>query len=823
MTKDTIKIDSRPRREFTFSNSFNESFNGLVTAFSDSLNALNSTMSGKDLSSAYGVCAQKYNLRYITPSDISTFISNFVKALEAGLFHDRISDASMFTVASVKRFIEEHECPSFESADIMNSDHSYINPKEWTLTDLAFVCKNDIGDVSLYSNGEMKKRLDLMKDDVKKINDMHFAANIKNIVKALPNILKDTPISDNNAFRNVFGKFLEEFILFTCTLNTVAVLQLLSYGKPSVEYTTKPADDKSGNIVTECYLYKSNEFTLRNRIPFNFNMRDVVLQDVTPDFKDTHDGLRFLMKDARSPISVLVNKYAKKDQVRDDGWLLSRMLLGCHCQHFEDDTYKKLKNGEKVIGRYSDHDTDGFNTSVTWLDNIAYGNNYLDGNYRRDAMGNNHVHPITNTLDMVYRVFGGVDLKTNEELANNIIRVCNAIRGVIGNYNSENGPTPNYDLTKDVLALLGEIITRDMLHLYYNNTRVIVYTDDMDDAMAPMVMEAFVMEADENTEGDNQNKGTPKPTVTVTNKEGNQQKLSTSAQIQNLCQKFVQWIRNNLSKFAPNFNENHKKEIEWINNNKALNEEIRKAIDTGTFKPIVHNLPKFNVPKDFVNLPDNTISDIVSKYLAENSVEKPNNDVLKSRTGFMMIGMFNKLGANIKFDVTENSLDENAKKIQNWVLYGQPEPQKPEENKTLTGPDWTDLIQDLTGIPALLAKKCKDFSKDMQTALDEIGKKSNEYNSKAPSEQNQTNRDAAIETCKKLSTEVQTLNKTFVSSSLTSIAKKMYSTEYTVYRAIVIAYKQQTKKGETAGTPQEQAKPAESATENPPAEKPEEV
>ena len=794
-----MKIDETPENtKFSFSKSFNDSFNALINAYSDSLNDLNKTMGGKDLSAEYGVCAQKYNLRYITPENISTFIGNLVKAVESGMFHDRIADTAMFTVASVKRFIEENGCPSFESSVMLSDSKGYVNPKDWTLNDIAFICKNDVGDVSLYSKGEMQKRLDLMKEDVAKMNNMHFAANIKNIVKALPNVLKGTYF-DRPSMGNIFGAYLEEFLLFTCTLNTIAVLQLLAYGNPSVEYTTKPKDDDTvaeSAVITESCLYKCNDFIIRNRIPFNCNIRDVVLQDVTPDFADTHDAIHFLLKDGRSPISVLVAKYAPKNKnICDDKWIISKIFLGGKCYDGGDCDIHRLKD-DKLVDGATVHGSDGFDTSVKWLDTIAFGNNYLDGNFRRDAMGNNHVHPIVNTLDMLYRVYGSVDLKTNEELAENIIRVSGAIRGIISDYRT-GGPIDNYVMVKDILALLGEILTRDILHLYYNNTRVIVYSDDMPDAMAPgFVMEAFVMEADENAEGNKA--GTPKPTVTVTDASGNEKQLSTSVKIQNTIQKFIQWIRNNLDKFAPKFNENHKKEIEWVNNNKALNDEIKQAIADKKFNPIVHNLPKFNVPKEFVNMPADKFTKLFEPYLTNEALNNGKASKEYSDTTLLKAFVTTLNGDDNAIKSGEGSAEENAKVITNLVLYGKTEAPQVEQNEALTDTRWDGIIDDITGTPRLIDMRCKAFSKDLQTVLNNIGKMSNEYNGKAETEQNSVQYKNAKESLDLMRKEVENLNKTVVTASLTAIAKKMYSTNYTVYRAIVMAYKQQTKSGATS-------------------------
>jgi hypothetical protein len=401
----------------------------------------------------------------------------------------------------------------------------------------------------------------------------------------------------------------------------MAVLQLLAYVAPSVDYTIKKKNENSEDLITECCLCKTNDYMIRNKIPFNCNMRDVILQDVTPDFKDTHDALHFIMLDARSPISILVNKYASKEaDVHSDCGLIARMFLGNkHC-HWGDDLYKH-ENGERLVGGQNPYETAGFNTKVDWLDTIAFGNNYLDGNYRRDAMGNNHSHPILNTLDMVYKIFGGVELKSNEDIANNIVRVANAIRSIINEYR-EDKPIENYDITKDVLVLLGEIMTRNMLRLYYNNTLVYAITDDMPDAGAPgFVLEEFVMEADggANNQGGNTavqgNANAPKTTVSFKDSKGQDVAKNLGTKIKDVFNKFIQWVRNTMSKFFENFNKNHQKELEWINKNDALNKEIGEAIAANKFNPVVNNWPEYKVPAQAMT--QIKIADNVKKKIEE--------------------------------------------------------------------------------------------------------------------------------------------------------------------------------------------------------------
>lgn len=775
--------DMPDTKKFSFSRSFNRSFDALITAYGDTLNKLNKAK----FKAEYGVCATDYSLRYITPKNVSSYVSNLVNGIEAGLFHDRINDVEMFTVASIKRFIEENGCVPFEDARIMNDDHGYVNPKEQTLQDLAFIAKNDIGEVAVYSNGEMNKRYKLAGDDIKKINDMHFAANMKNIVKSLPSILEKTNgvCCNSNAYKNILGIYLEEFILFACTLNTVAALQLLAYAVPSVDYTIKEKSEGSNELVTECCLCKTNDFIIRNKIPFNCNMRDVVLQDVTPDFKDTHDALHFIMKDARSPISILVNKFASKEaDIHGDCGLIARMFLGGKKMYRDGDLFRH-ENGERLIGAEQPYDTAGFNSRVAWLDNIAFGNNYLDGNYRRDAMGNNHVEPILNTLDILYKVFGGVELKSNEEIANNIIRVANAIRSIINDYRDDK-PIENYDITKDVLVVLGEILTRNMLRLYYNNTQVYAITDDMPDAGAPgFVLEEFVMEADENQGGNKitQTAATAqnsKPTVEFKDKDGKTVGPNAMSKAKDLLNKFIQWVRNTLSKFFDNFNKNHEKEITWIQKNQALNDEIGKAIADGSFKPMISNYKQFKVDENMVK--NVKITEKVNEWL------NPKNNIPDGDEAFYeMIGLQGTAKDQVSSFVKNNN-QKMSEMLTGQFLFGSPMEYVKKDNTTNSVPldknTWDSMISDLTGTPKLLSELTKTCSDQLADA----GQKAMTASTSAPDDNTRQRADQVGELIKRVSSD-------FSVPLMNAVSKDLYSKNYVLYRAIVQGYQQQKSSG----------------------------
>ena len=780
------KVFTKPveldRPKFEFDSSFKETFNAMIDIFSKSVDRLNKVSSGKTINSEYGVCSCCYKLRYITPSDVSTYISNLIKALDNGLFHNRISDAEMFTVASVKRFIEANGCEPFESSNVLDDAHRYVNPKNQTLNDLAFICQNDTCEVAVYSRGEMAKRIELMGDDVKKINNMHFAANMKKIIASLPSIIdkSDCMCCSGTLYLLTLTQFIEEFILFACTINTIAVLQLIGYGHPSVEYTVKPKDENSEDLITECCLLKTNDYMIRNRIPFNCNMRDVVLQDVTPTFKDTHDALHFIMKDGRSPISVLVNRFATKEaNTGYDYELVGSMFLGVKHRHGGSGEWH-TKDGNMTTD--CPRCVNGFRNKPAWIDTIAFGNNYLDGNYRRDAVGNNNSHPVTNTLDTLYKIFGGCDLKTNEDIANNIVRVACLMREIIREYKHE--CVENYDLTKDILVMLGEILTRNMLRLYYNNTRVYSYEDNMPDAAAPgfICMESFIMEADGDTSTNNTTGGNVNGKTTVSfTQNGQQTKTPMNVKSSEMIQKFIQWVRTQLSKFSENFNKNHKKEIEWVKNNMQLNKEIGDAISKGTFKPNVSNLPKFNIPADKL-IKGAKLFEFVQQWADVSKEFNAAEEAIKA-TGLddNEIKQLKAVGSDQK---TQNEA------LLNYILFGTF--QKPQyQTGALTADMWKDLYEDLLKTPELISKVTKANTDDLTKATDFIQKKLQQLEM-VSGDQLQKN-GPAIQRCKEINKIIQDTTKSYKVMMLNAMNNKFYSTNYTIYREIVAGYKQQSK------------------------------
>lgn len=992
----TTAIDTN-RISFKFSERFKNTFDNMMESYNIALDTLNELMKDKT-KCEYGVCNCKYKMRYITPKNISTFADNFTNAILTDLLPKNIADISMFSVESVKRFLDENDCIPFEQSSMLDNQTTFINPKNYTLNDLLVLFENDIVDSNMYSAYEIGKRVECVKTDVNTINDMHFVANIKNIVNALPNIINSNKeIQFNEMFMELYERTIETFILFAISLNTLTITSIINYCNPSTYYgrydketketlTVETVDtskkkpiflvlsegkrpiissgirtvthshfthlsisfnpdmkemfsyggpihdlgpyenDKYGfrredltsaqyediyvsiyamfidnsdytkllkkakeyidkdtkfdsrifvnkilhldhkpdeneynqvcstfvdsllkladidltdknipapadfakslnqyqtsifklyyglgkrfsekqmiselnklaskkkslaidDVITECCLLKTNDFMIRNKIPFNCNIRDVVLQDVTPTFKDTRSAIYFMTHDSRSPIAVLLRKYINIDNCGRDfsnAELISKMFIKQnHCSN-NNINYKR-ECGKSYIGDL--YDLNDFHTDVNWLDKIAYGNNYLDGNYRLDTMGNNASHPITTTLDLIYSMYSGCSLKTNEDIASNIMKVSNTILAIIDMYPNEN--MQNYDLVKDILTTLGEILTRDMLKLYYNNTRVYMFTDDMVDTSIPgySYVESFIME-------DGNNGGKPKVSFNDNNKLQNAKMM-----IGKIIRAFMNWIRGTLSTIFSKFNENHKIEVEWVKKHDDMNKQIAEAMNNGTFIPNVTNFPlyKLTVNNLIINDPDSIINGYLNKDNSSNppgqTTESFNQSIQddsiiqeadNNAPNQITIEVFKKLLPKELGDkiTSVNPKDkENLTMISNFILYSKLNPQDNEKFYSGSmkghGNYWEDLIENITGIGVALEKVTKENSTRLEKCLKELNSRN---------DKNDSNVKAVLD-------GVQAVANVFLTVQLNILNNQFYKNSYTIYRDIVAGYKQQS-------------------------------
>lgn len=603
-----------------------------------------------------------------------------------------------------------------------------------------------------------------------------------------------------------------------------AMQKITSYAK------RESAQTYGESYVTECCMLRTNDMRIRGNIPFNCNMRDIVLQDVHPQFKDTKSALRFMMTDARSPIAILVKKY----KTVPDYPMLGR-ILPLFAHYKPNDVFHNHMEDDDIRNKL------GMHTDINWLDKITYGNQWLDANYRSDAMGNNKFSPIEQSLDALYRMFSPTDLKTNEDLANNVFEVACAMDDLLHEYNGgmENGKRSpvmdNCEMFRDIMAVLGEILTRSMLKLFYNNMQFISASDDMADAGGPgyMYTEGFVMEADEKPAAD-ANKGVG---VTVVQKNGQSQDSKTLMQkIADILRKFTTWLSTTFANIVGKFSNDHKAEIDWVTKNKALNDEIGTKLQNNEFAINLNNFPIYNLNIkaiggwDFKGAVD-ALKDSTQAVTTKQFIDK----VLTSTSADLAKGLTD--------DVLKNK-EQATTMVSNFILYGTTETPKIETERKLDINTWMNgneggIVNDILNTPKALKSAVDMLTKNMKSAsadLELMVKKAesepkNEPESKAESSvfditapifmeadaegdgQNTTTKLQIYQSIQKALLEANTLLST---NSINTIIRKFYSQNYKVYRDIVNAYKSQSNTQEQPKTEEKPAeKPAEKTAENP--------
>lgn len=554
--------------------------------------------------------------------------------------------------------------------------------------------------------------------------------------------------------------------------------------------------------VTECCLLKTNMISIEKKLPFNCNMRNVVLKDTTEDFKDVRSAIKFILNDSRSPINELLVKFATVRRGEFGAEMIKQAFL-TH-RHGWSDTTRKTPEQEREERR-------GFYSDPCWLDKIVYGSSELDSNYRTDNPGNHHEHPLSYDIKTIYKMFS-CHHNDNEHIANNIVKVANIMVGLIDDCSADlhsfNYDYPIFrDNLRDILAVFGEILTKDILMLYHNNNNILVCSDDMNDTMIPgyMYCEAFVMEADEQKADPAQKEVTKAPTVKNTSQtfkdtKGQQIKMK----IAELIRKFAEYIRNTISQIFPKFNQNHKAEVNWINNHKELNNNIKASLANGSFKINVTNFPQFNVPADKI------------KELKE-SVDKFTTDIENQETRKQMFeGVKNdadlkNLTNRLIFPEVANANTQSDKDMQiaskNFILYGNTTgPQQSGESVDLTAEKWDDILSNLVGKTGNdgAFKVIELFTTtivESMTKLNNLCKKYADEEIKANKQANQnnaatgeqeTNKADQPDVAQKLFKAVDKVTKNCYVASTAALMKDFYGRSYNMYRDIVAEYNRTT-------------------------------
>ena len=510
---------------------------------------------------------------------------------------------------------------------------------------------------------------------------------------------------------------------------------------------------------TECFHITKVGSEIRSRIPFNCNFRDVVLNDNHEFYKNTKCALDYIVKHPKSPFNQLIVKYIDPDKFAlepGESDALMRMMFGDYLDKVDYDNPFYRPDVQ-------------FPSDPNWMDKIAYGNAYYDMNYRRDNPGNQDTDPITAKMDILCKMFMPCCHECNsEKLAKNVLRIVNIMNTIIDTRKHTTDWQIPRMLSTDMLALLGDILTRTLMKLYYLNTLVVSYSDSMNDTMIPgymyneeeyietdngdiVMQEAFIMEADDTT--------TPKAMVVKNN---NETTKKVHAGFTKFWAKFMSFWDNIVSNYFRSWEKTQAKILKSLESSKSIVDEIGKAADAGTFSITIDNYVKYNIQAEAIaNLnPDQKVNEMITqlkegKFTSESDFNKDDHasqwltdfekslypseiaDVIMSETTNSTSG-----GEGDKDKAAENTDQNRTKILVNYILYnrkdGTPEPGAATPvNSQVINDIYENLIGTKNGLGETFNKyneKVKKTNKALQAAMDEATKKAFEAEQKAAGE-----------------------------------------------------------------------------------------
>ena len=784
--------------------SFDKSFLKVFGEMNDKLDEMiDSVRKFKVTENEYSICNSSYKMRYITPQNISEYIDLLAKAMYKEML-DTPGDIERFSVECAKRFIKANQCDSFVSAVPLGYTPDPMTYH--TLKDIIVGLNNDCYNKNCYSKYDMTQRSEYVKKDLKKITDMKFYVSMKNLVNGIPGVVSTAwtgKKSDHLPEMSVFREAIEAFILFAFAVNTITVSQMHDYLYTHQTVNTK-RDDANNVVLTEYAIMKTGETDLRLNLPFDINFRNIVLGSVNNGFNDLRNALQYVLHDPASPVNQMILKFAtlKRDgenSTGEDDCIIDRIvrmhgnlysegkahISGVHtCQENLDiikDEVMKAPNGDEV----------------SWLDDLANRNQFIDASYRTDkqATGNITQGPLTSTLDMLFKLYNGCGcgLTSNEEIANNIKHVEYAIHKMINAFDRGSFECP--DIPRDILALLGEIMTRDIIMLVNNNTQVIdVSKFNTENNAVPAYLynefsfdefefdEEYVMEADNNANNapDPKQAKQDAPTVTVKNDDG------TAKKVTDVIAKFKSWIVKIVSKIFEKFNKDHKMEMDYFNKHKQLNDEITKSIEDKSFNININKFPKYQIKWDLIN-PENIAQHVKNWLDIKQHKEFKENE--------FMAGLFPGDQSMKNSIAAENNPQEKQNKIKSVILYSQltaPEPYTGE----LDVDAWTNKILDpYAKSGALIERYTKALAEQFNLATDAVEKQLQAGKS-GDIKAEDVNNPAVLgaERAKQISGILTKYNTVFIVNPINVVMRDFYSTLYTTYASIIKAYKVMSKK-----------------------------
>lgn len=745
-----------------FTNEFIKTFEASSTMYNSAISKVKNILS-KDIKCEYGICNKYYKFRYITTEDMIDFTSDVFDAISNNLLAINVADMDIFSVKYISAILNRNNCPPIADTDSLGLDYMFNEQKDldinsMTLQSLLYACENEIENTEVISRSDMKQRCDSIKEKVDLIAKDDLIKSVRKIIMNFDNIAKESSAYNDHLKMDLIKCSVEKFITFAVCLNMISLYNLTAYAIPFESWTThevrcddfgvpvkNPANYRNNDTIHRYWKHEMTKTSMLsiNEKMCNFNVKTTVLTDLTDSFKDTICMIDFIIRDTRSPFYMDIVKniprgYTHKMAVSSCDPVINMLFGGIKGPGV--DTIIDLTpsviafpNGSSSIMSYKKKMDTLSSTDAGWLDKLTYGDSFDFGNRRLDTMvprtqpkesGRCKLEIIIQSIWEMYKPKS----ETSEDTAKSILSVATLMKCIIAAYVShmnDTRTTISRENVVDILAELGEILTRQLLNLYRkcrSNTVHVCgdYESNDNEFVNPFMeemLEEFSIENDTFITED----------VTVSS---NKPKSFFAENVDSWFQKFLQWITDMVGRFGEKFNEDHKKEVEWINKNKDTINKIGNAIGDGNqqFKVNISNYYLYKIPaKDILTSCDYDAK--VTEWI--NKINTPNQDNGVSMEEIKR-GIFpNPADDNSGFEVAVKETDNGKLRayLTNFFLFGKydiKDEDKISKSSTMNKEMFDDLVSNVRDTGPTLQRISREMSNKLKTSLTKVQQAYNE-------------------------------------------------------------------------------------------------
>ena len=206
-------------------------------------------------------------------------------------------------------------------------------------------------------------------------------------------------------------------------------------------------------------------------------------------------------------------------------------------------------------------------------------------------------------------------------------------------------------MSTDVLAVFGDILTKTLMKLYHLNTVVIDFDDTMDETMIPgymyeesyieneygsLVQESYiVMEAETTTDDAGMPKIKAEEVADSKVSNANEKDMKGAAKakhaLSGIIKKVIDWVSNTLGKAFNNWEKAYDKLIKYVEASETatLVNEIKSALGNKSFNIKIENFVKYDVQMTIFNdiKPESAVAEALKQYgTSENNTTIKNFD-----------------------------------------------------------------------------------------------------------------------------------------------------------------------------------------------------